>query len=157
MPRKKLPKLRNKPVKEKAEVSVARFFKEDKYLGGRPKKITEDILRKLKEAFLIGCTDEEACFYANIGIRTMYDFQEANDWFSQWKEALKDNPTIQARKTLFAGLGKSEDAKWFLERKKKKEFSPRSEITDGEGNPVVVGFNYVVPEKKNDNDTSSNN
>ena len=157
MPRKKLPKLKKKPVKENAEVSVAKFFKEDKYLGGRPKKINQDILGKLKEAFLIGCTDEEACFYANINPDTMYEFQKTHSWFSEWKDALKDNPTIQARKTLFGSLSVDKNAQWYLERKKKKEFSPRSEITDGEGNPVVVGFNYVVPEKKNDNDTNSHN
>ena len=56
---------------------------------GRPKKITTDVLRKLYEAFLIGSSDEEACFYANIGLRTMYDFEEANPDFSQLRDEWK--------------------------------------------------------------------
>lgn len=138
-----------KVVKITPEESVKAFYEKDKNLGGRPKKINEEILGKLREAFLIGCTDEEACFYANINKDTMYEFQKINLWFSDWKEALKDNPTIQARKTLFAGLGKSDDAKWFLERKKKKEFSARNELTGEDGLPLVVTtISYADSKKK---------
>jgi len=65
--------------------------------GGRPTVMTEEVLRKLEEAFLMGCTDVEACLYADIGQRTLYDYQEANPEYSQRKEVLKSNPIMLAK------------------------------------------------------------
>jgi hypothetical protein len=45
-------------------------------VGGRPTVMTEEVMRKLEEAFSLDCTDEEACAYAGIGERT-YDHKAA--------------------------------------------------------------------------------
>jgi hypothetical protein len=115
-------------------------------LGGRPTVMTPDVLRKLEHAFAIGCTDLEACLYANIGKSTLYDYQNENPEFLERKEILKINPVLKARTNVMASIesGDINDSKWLLERKKKDEFSVKTE-TDltSKGDKigtVVVGF-----------------
>lgn len=68
--------------------------------GGRPSKMTPDTVKKLEEAFLLGCSDLEACFYADITKPTLYDYCEKHPGFSDRKEALKKNPVFVARKKM---------------------------------------------------------
>lgn len=64
---------------------------------GRPTKITESVVTKLEQAFLMGCTDEEACLYADISRMTLHRYCEANPAFSDRREILKQNPVLLAR------------------------------------------------------------
>ncbi|MFD2207205.1 hypothetical protein [Kiloniella antarctica] len=106
---------------------------------GRPKKITADVLRKLEDAFKIGCTDKEACLAADIGESTLYDYCKANEDFSERKELLKQSPVFKARKSVVDALEKDPDlALKYLERKVKKEFSTRTENTGEDGGPQVI-------------------
>ncbi len=61
---------------------------------GRPSKMTKVTLGKLREAFLIGSTDEEASVYAGIHPSTLYDYQQQNPDFSEEKEAWKMKPIL---------------------------------------------------------------
>jgi hypothetical protein len=72
--------------------------------AGRPKAVTEEVIRKLEEAFSWGCTDREACCYADIGSSTLYDYCQANPDFSERKEDLKNHPTMKARRIVKASL-----------------------------------------------------
>jgi hypothetical protein len=72
--------------------------------AGRPLKIDKDTLAKLEAAFLLGCTDLEACFAADIHSATLYRYIEANPEFSDRKEALKQNPVYKSRKVLIDAL-----------------------------------------------------
>lgn len=105
---------------------------------GRPPVINEAKLKKLREAFLMGCTDDEACLYAEIEPRTLYNYQNDNPEFIQEKEHWKNNPILKARKVVFEKIesGDEQTAKWYLERKAKQEFSTKTEvwITDKNGN-----------------------
>ncbi len=95
--------------------------------GGRPKKITKDALQKLEDAFSNALPDEEACLYAGISPRTLYNYQTRNPKFLQRKEALKLTPNIAARKTIVATLGDVRVAQWWLE-KKDPSMKPTSKI-----------------------------
>ena len=68
-----------------------------KNLGGRPTKMTEEVIQKLESAFVAGCTDLEACCYANISKTALYDYCQKNDEFAERKETLKNQPVMQAR------------------------------------------------------------
>lgn len=59
---------------------------------GRPTKMTDATIKKLDEAFAIGCSDEEDCFYADISKQTLYTYQENPPEFVDRKEALKQRP-----------------------------------------------------------------
>ena len=96
--------------------------------GGRPTKMTPITVKKLEEAFLLGCTDEEACFSAEITQKTLYNYQEKNPEFLHRKELLKTNPTFKARKSVIDSLESNPElALKYLERKKKKEFGQKHE------------------------------
>ncbi len=95
---------------------------------GRATIMTPEIIAKLEHAFLLGCTDLEACFYANIGKTTLYNYQEENPDFVERKELLKNNPIFIARTSVVREMETSGDlALKYLERKLKNEFSTKTE------------------------------
>lgn len=87
----------------------------------------KDTLQKLEQAFSIGATDVQACFYAGISKATLYNYQEKHPEFVDRKEALKSNLAYIAKGVLAQSLreGKVDEAKWYLERKEKDEFSTK--------------------------------
>lgn len=115
---------------------------------GRPPKINKDVLAKLEEAFLIGCTDEEACFYSSISVDALYNYQKKHPEFIVRKEQMKQKPFLKARKTIVENLHVPEHAKWYMERKKKVEFAARKEITDADGAPLKIVFDSAFNEKE---------
>ena len=96
---------------------------------GRPNAITEDVLAVLREAFLLGCDDVEACALAGISPATLYNHQKNNAEFLEWKTALKQNPFLLARRTIVENLRRDpEFAMRYMERKKFKEFGPKAHL-----------------------------
>ena len=75
------------------------------------------------------CTDTEACLYADISPATLYNYQKEHPEFLERKNLLKEKPFLKARKTIIDNLDKPEMALKYMERKKKKEFSPTMEIS----------------------------
>lgn len=111
---------------------------------GRPTVMTEETLQLLREAFLLDCTDEEACFKANISPSTLYNYQVEHPEYLEEKKALKQNPFLLARESVIGGFSNPELALKYLERKKKGEFSLRQELTGGDGSPIniqVINYN----------------
>jgi len=106
--------------------------------AGRPTVMTKDVLDKLEEVFALGGTDEEACLFADISKQTLYDYQKLHPEFVDRKEALKETPILLARRTAIAKLSDSYvNAMDFLSRKRKKEFSIRTEITGEDGKELI--------------------
>ncbi len=109
---------------------------------GRPSKMTDEVLDKLRHAFLIGATNAEACGYADIGERTLYDYLAENEEFSQKIEQWKNEPILKAKTTVVKNLDKDvKNAQWYLERKKKDEFAVRQEVTGKEGDAIEAIIN----------------
>jgi hypothetical protein len=114
---------------------------------GRREKITKEFREALLEAFLMDATDAEAISYANrklelkkgkaISERTFYHYQARHPDFLQEKNACKNVPILKARASLVRNLDKPKVAQWFLERKRKEEFSPRSELTGPNGSQLI--------------------
>ena len=99
------------------------------FFEGRIPAITEVELELLRTAFLMGCDDDEACALARISTATLYNHQNANPLFLEWKNALKQQPFLKARQAIVNRLQyDAEFALKFMERKKKREFSPRAEL-----------------------------
>ena len=114
--------------------------KEKKNQVGRPRAITPEKLEKLEEAFKLGCTNREACFYADVAESTFYDFLKEYPEFSDKISMWKDYEKIQARYVVHKALEKGDRdiAKWYLERKAKDEFSTKQEIDTTVNNRVVI-------------------
>ena len=93
---------------------------------GRPTVITKPTLLKLDEAFAMGCTDTEACFYANISTTTFYEYQKKTPDFKERKEQLKENPVMLARKSVIDGMVNDPKLAFdYLKNKKSDEFSTK--------------------------------
>lgn len=95
----------------------------------RPTIMTPEVIAKLEEAFAWGCTDREACLWADIAEATLYKYQEKHREFVERKEALKDKPILLARKAVVKAIEKGDrvTALAYLDRKKKDEFSTKTE------------------------------
>lgn len=129
---------------------------EDLEKRGRKTIMTPEKIVLLEQAFSLGCSDLEACFHANIGKTTLYNYQNEHPEFVERKEQLKERLVLQARSVVADALFKEdkETAKWYLERKKKGEFSTRQEMTgeDGESlQPLVVN---ILPVSANNGSNS---
>lgn len=96
---------------------------------GRPTVMTPETIIKLEQAFSIGASDLEACFHAGIGKTTLYEYQERNPEFAERKAMLKEKMVLKARQVVAKGMedGDKQTAQWYLERKKKDEFSIKNE------------------------------
>lgn len=118
----------------------------------RPTVMTDEVVQKLEYAFALGCSDEEACFYADIAKQTLYNYQDKFPEFLDRKESLKTRPVFLARETLIKGIQKDPDlALKMLERKNKAEFSLRNEFTGADGKdllptPILGGTTSVHPD-----------
>lgn len=106
---------------------------------GRPTVMTPETMKLLEEAFLIGASDAEACLKANIGMATLYKYQNDHPDFIERKQELKENLTYRARQVIANKIkdNDGETAKWYLERKKKAEFSTRQELTAEDGKALM--------------------
>lgn len=89
----------------------------------RPTKLNDNLVKKLKEAFLLGCSIKEACIYAGISKQTYYNWQEENTELFDHFEVLRLSPIFKARRTVIGALESDvKVAQWYLERKAKEEF-----------------------------------
>lgn len=96
---------------------------------GRPTKMTPEVLRKLEEAFKMGCTDMEACLHAGISHAPLYDLQAKDQGFAEKKEMWKQWPVLRARTKVMRGIEDDEKLAWdFLKHKKSDEFKTKSDI-----------------------------
>lgn len=92
--------------------------------AGRPSEFTEEVVKKLEEAFAIDATVEEACYYAHISRQSYYNnVKEGTALFDRFK-ALRERPVLLARQTAVSKITESYgNAMDYLKRKRKDEFS----------------------------------
>lgn len=104
----------------------------------RPTVMTPEVIAKLEEAFAWGCSDVEACLWADIAPKTLYKYQEKHPEFAQRKANLKERPILIARKSVVKAMPKDPKlAMDYLARKRKEEFSLRSELTGKDGTDLL--------------------
>lgn len=118
-----------------------------KALNWRPTKMTEETIKKLLDAFSYSFTDEEACIYANISPKTLYNYWEKFPEFLQQKEILKKKPNLKAKmnKVKAVNEGNLQESWWWLERKSKDEFSTK---TVWENTNTTTNLNLEVEDSK---------
>lgn len=109
--------------------------------AGRPFKIDDSVLNLLKQAFALDASIEEACYYANISHQTFYNFKKNNAELFEELERLRERPVLVARRTVVKEVEKNPElALKYLERKRKKEFSLRTELTGKNGEKLESGW-----------------
>lgn len=106
---------------------------------GRPTVMTKEVIAKLEEAFSWGCTDREACLWADIGVSTLQLYQDHHPEFIERKEALKETPILRARKSVVDSLPKDSKLSMdYLSRKRKDEFSTKSEVDQNNTGELTI-------------------
>lgn len=122
-------------VKEKEEEKLINKVGRPKKKSNRGRKpfdgkSEEEVLRKLRSAYDFGATDIEACVHAGISVSTLHKYMKANPKFKEERVGRKQTPILAAKKLLCKDLETNvETAKWYLERKRKDEFSTKAIIT----------------------------
>lgn len=98
---------------------------------GRPSKKDDerfDAVRKLLAAFWRGCNVTEACIYAGISRETYYEWcrlvPELSDSFAEARTRVSEKAKDVVVDAIYNGDIKA--AKWWLERRNRKEFGPNA-------------------------------
>jgi hypothetical protein len=117
-----------------------------KHPGGRPSEMTPEAIKKLEEVFAIDGTVQEACFYADITPTTYYNWLEKKPELVERFEALRNRPVLKARQTVVQSLNTPAGAQWYLQRKRKTEFSERTEVTGADGAAIKVEVSERIKE-----------
>lgn len=128
---------------ELSEKSLISLAKES--LGKKWKDI-DIVVDSLVKAFEDGANISEACRVAKIDRQTYYNWLEDSKEFSTLMGDAQEYPDIVAKMNLVRAIKVKRDletSKWWVERKMKKEFSLRSELTGKDGEslaPILVKF-----------------
>lgn len=106
-----------------------------------------EVLNAKAEALLVaslqnGLTVEQSCRQAGIGTTTFYDRQANDSEFADKISAAREFTEVNARRRIAEAIdaGDMKTARWYLERKAKREFSSRHEHTGADGTPISEGM-----------------
>ena len=133
-----------KPTKPSSEPKIAYTIKDENFPNFQVLKSANawwmDRLKveRLIAAYKFDAIDTEARAYAGISEEQLRYFKEKHPEFYQVKEACKELVFLKARQTVVKALDEPDNAKWFLERKRKKEFSARTEVTGADGGSILT-------------------
>ncbi len=113
--------------------------------AGRPTVMTPEVIAKLEYGFMKGLTDLECCLYAGISKDALYDYCNKYPEFSDRKEELKKQPSVQAKINVTEAIemGDIDLSKWYLERKNKDEFSLKQEIKADVTDTITINVELV--------------
>jgi len=115
--------------------------------GGRPCKLTKELVNKLEQCFALDTTIKEACFYCDISRESFYTYKENNPEMFDRLERLRQQPVLKARQEVVKGIENDKEfALKYLTKKAKSEFGDKLELS-GE-----VDFSYklkVVDDRPN--------
>ena len=134
-------------------------IKPEKHPGGRPSKFSEEVVRKLEDAFRCAGNDTEACAYAGISRETFYDWlnpdkkfsdnftQEMQEEFIARINAAKVYPKIGCKKTLVqSGIRGDRRAAIEYLKRTDSEYKDKSETTVTNFAFTWIEISDVTPE-----------
>jgi hypothetical protein len=117
-----------------------------------PKKKTVEVIALLKQAASIGCNNVEACIHAGISEKTYYLWMSEDEELSEDLKRLKNKPIMLARQTIVDSLDDVNNAKWYLERKLKNEFSLKIENDHKSSDGSMSPPKRIILEAASDNE-----
>lgn len=101
-------------------------------------KLTPEVVAKLKQAFAIGASPEQACYYAEIHVVTYYRWIKKYPELRKEFALMKQRLPLAAKTNIASAIETLKDiglSKWLLERKEPDEFGETLNInTTGEVN-----------------------
>lgn len=88
-------------------------------------------VQRLIDAFKFDASVEEARAYAGISENQWKYFNKLHPDFSTVRAVCEQLPNLKARKTVVDNLDDASTAKWYLTKKKSKEFGDKIDVTSG--------------------------
>lgn len=121
-----------------------------------PSKLTEENILELEQRFRDGATILEA-IEGIMSESTYHQHRKDNSEFAARMEVARDYTTDIARRVVAKRVqrGDVDTAKWWLERKNKREFSTRSELTGADGKDLPTPILGGASVSSDDSDTQS--
>ena len=114
-----------RPIQREKWLERADVFKATK----RPNKLTTEILQKLREAFSIDASIEEACLYAGIASRTYYNWIKKFPTLFEELDQMRHKPSLVARQEVVRGLaGDKRFSLDYLRNKRPNEFNEKVRV-----------------------------
>lgn len=87
----------------------------------------EDYITNISEFLKTGCSINEACLHGKVPYTTVLDYYKQDENIRNKIDRLMATPILEARKKVIEDISKNVDtAKWYLERKKRAEFSTQT-------------------------------
>lgn len=98
----------------------------------RPRKDTEETVRKLEEGAAMDCDVDEMCSLADISRDTYYRWIKEDKVLSDRLDKLRQEPFLKARRAIVKGVAENYgNAIDYMKRKKKVEFGDNMDVTSG--------------------------
>jgi hypothetical protein len=93
-------------------------------------KLTPEVVSKLKEAFAIGASVAEACFYSEISERTYYRWTEKNEELCQEFERMRQKLPLAAKRNIALAIqaGDLLLSKWLVEHTQPKDYAETQKL-----------------------------
>lgn len=102
-----------------------------KSIAGRPTKLTNDVVKKLEEAFKYDFTIDEACYYAGISRESYYNYCEKDKTFLTKMDAAKAFVAMAAKKNVARAITdeNSIENSWkYLQKRQPDLYSEKQKI-----------------------------
>lgn len=114
----------------------------------RPTVMTDDVVRKLIEAFKLDVSVEEACLYAGISKDAYYRKLNEDEEFSDEIDRARMYATMTARLCVVKAIATNPQLAFkYLERKRPEEFSSRYQ-PEPDALPLDLGVEALARVKK---------
>lgn len=128
---------------------------------GRKTVFTKEVIGKIEEAAALDASVEEMAMYAGINKETLYKKLQTDEVFFQRIEELRLRPILAIRQTVVAHAKLNyNNGIDYLARKRKKEFSLRTEHTGADGKdlptPIMALPSHVSPDHSNQESRETN-
>ncbi len=101
-----------------------------KHIAEGVTKLTDEVVKKLCEAFAIDATISQACDYADISEKTYYNWIEKNPELLQKFDRMRQRLPLKAKQNI-AGTISAGDigiSKWLLERKEASNYGEKVKV-----------------------------
>ena len=99
-------------------------MKKKKNLWWRPTRLTDEVLKKLEDAFKVGASISQACIYAGISQQDYFNWIKKYERFFERMEGFKNFPYVFSKEAIFKAIISKDpnvSAKYALEFLKRRD------------------------------------
>jgi hypothetical protein len=123
-------------------------------------KLSPELVGKLKDAFAIGATVKQACFYAEINESTFYDWCRQNPVLKEEFDKMRNKLPLAAKHNIAAAIHNRDlfHSRWLVERQEPENYGEKVKIehtgtltNDGLGHPEDEEIRIAFKEKLKEN------